>query len=213
MNFVAVFITIISSAAKGEPTIKPAALLWINLIMDSLGALSLVHTCSLTTQASEKPDNKILKQRPHKRSAHMLNADLQLYIIIQTVYQVVILVVIEQILDPRLLNSEIGHEAGELQTHVSTIVFSSFVLLQVSNQVACRTLRHELSLFEGILRNRLFILIQILIIIVQILIVQFVYRPFELSPLNVFEWGIYVLLTNSLLLDCRSIESSIRLYG
>jgi Ca2+-transporting ATPase len=60
VNFVAVFITIVSSATDGVPIIKPAALLWINLIMDSLGALSL---------ASEKPTDVILLQKPHKRSA------------------------------------------------------------------------------------------------------------------------------------------------
>lgn len=138
VNFVAVFITVISSASEGDPIIKPAALLWINLIMDSFGALSL---------ASEKPTERIMRQRPHKRTTKMLNGNMQSYIIQQTIYQVSVLVAIQHRFDPRLLNSSVSVE--EIQSKLSTIVFSTFVLMQVANQISCRKLRQELSIFEG----------------------------------------------------------------
>jgi magnesium-transporting ATPase (P-type) len=178
VNFVAVFITIISSATDGVPIIKPAALLWINLIMDSLGALSL---------ASEKPTDVILLQKPHKRQAKMLNGDMQNYILMQTVYQTIVLVVLQHVLDPKLLNSSISDE--DVKAHVSTIVFSSFVLLQVANQTAARNLKHEVAMFKGIFANRYFLWVQLIIITVQVLIVQFLSSAFELKPLSFWEWA------------------------
>lgn len=190
VNFVAVFITIISSAVVGNPIIHPASLLWINLIMDrcfrinsSLGALAL---------ASEKPDHTILKQRPHRRSAHMLTADMQFYIFVQTIFQVVVLVTMQYKIDPNYYNPKVITDQDR-EKHLATIVFTSFVLLQVSNQIMARQLNHEVNILKSIFRNRLFLIVQGIIVVVQILVVEFGFEFFQILPMNINEWIICII--------------------
>jgi Ca2+-transporting ATPase len=104
----------------------------------------------------------------------------------QTIYQTIVLILINHLLDPRILDASITDE--EIDTHISSIVFSSFVLLQVANQAAARNLKHEVDMFKGIFKNRFFLAIQVIIVTVQVLIVQFLSSAFELKPLGINEW-------------------------
>lgn len=55
VNVVALLLTFISACMQEEPPLNPIMMLWVNLIMDTMGALAL---------ATQKPDNKLLGQYP-----------------------------------------------------------------------------------------------------------------------------------------------------
>ena len=53
-----------------------------------------------------------------------------------------------------------------------TMIFHTFVFMQVFNQINCRKLgESEFNVFEGFFNNSLFIMIMLVTIVVQILIV------------------------------------------
>ena len=54
-----------------------------------------------------------------------------------------------------------------------TNVFNVFVVMQIFNMVNCRFINDETKILKGILRNRILIIIMLLILGGQVLIVQF----------------------------------------
>jgi Ca2+ transporting ATPase len=59
VNIVAVITTLISAVAINQPIFSAVQMLWINLIMDSLGALAL---------ATEPPNDRLLLKNPSKKN-------------------------------------------------------------------------------------------------------------------------------------------------
>lgn len=59
-------------------------MLWVNLIMDTFAALAL---------ATEPPHEKLLNRHPHKRTEFMVSATMTKHIILQSVFQVIVLLV------------------------------------------------------------------------------------------------------------------------
>jgi Ca2+-transporting ATPase len=57
-------------------------MLWVNLIMDTCGALAL---------STEEPDKVLLKDPPHARSADIMNAVMYRNIFGQAIYQITVL--------------------------------------------------------------------------------------------------------------------------
>lgn len=62
-----------------------------------------------------------------------------------------------------------------------TIVFNAFVFMQIFNMICSRKINDEINVFEGILKNKIFIIIFFTITIVQCLIVQFTQDIFQVA--------------------------------
>ena len=83
----------------------------------------------------------------------------------------------------------------------STYVFNVFVSLQIFNFLNCRKLYDEFNILQAIHRSRFFLIIWFLIVILQILIINFAGRSFGIVPGvdeflcrgSLFEGGEYVL--------------------
>lgn len=85
VNIVAVSITLIGSAILREPVIRAVNMLWINLIMDTLGSLAL---------ATEAPTDDLLTRKPHSRDEYIVTKTMMKHIIGQAIYQFVIIMVL-----------------------------------------------------------------------------------------------------------------------
>lgn len=176
VNLVAVIITIIGSIAQSDVPLSAVQLLWVNLIMDTLGALGL---------ASDLPDDDILKKKSHSRTEKILTFSMQHYIFLQTTYQVTVLLVLmfwTSVIpfDAKIYNDE------EKWNH--TIIFTTFVLMQITNEILSRQLDHEINIFRGILKNRLFGTMIVLILGIQILMVQFAGSVMNTIALGLNDW-------------------------
>jgi Ca2+ transporting ATPase len=64
VNVVAVVTTFVSAAILKEAIFSAVQMLWINLIMDTLGALAL---------ATEPPTENLLKRKPYKRNEYIIS--------------------------------------------------------------------------------------------------------------------------------------------
>jgi Ca2+ transporting ATPase len=77
-----------------------------------------------------------------------------------------------------------------------TVVFNSFVMMQVFNFFNCRKLYDELNVLEGLTKNWLFLLVVLLIVCLQIVIVTFGSVAFSLYSyygLTLTQWFICVI--------------------
>uniref|UniRef100_A0A672PFL5 Calcium-transporting ATPase n=1 Tax=Sinocyclocheilus grahami TaxID=75366 RepID=A0A672PFL5_SINGR len=69
-----------------------------------------------------------------------------------------------------------------------TIIFNTFVLMQLFNEINARKIHGERNVFDGIFSNPIFCSIVLGTFAIQIVIVQFGGKPFSCSPLNVEQW-------------------------
>jgi magnesium-transporting ATPase (P-type) len=177
--------------------------------MDSLGALAL---------ATEPPTDDLLLRQPYGRNDPILNIQMIKNIFLAAVYQLGVVLYllfapVETFLPVRFstFNSR-GEQVFEqcfhkidrskptelyaydecVKTTRYTVLFNAFVLMQLANQINSRKLRDELNVFEGLLGNRIFIIIEVGSAFVQALIVQFGGAVFKVHPLNAFQWGISI---------------------
>ena len=63
VNIVAVLVVLISAVTQRDPPLSPVQLLWVNLIMDTMGALAL---------GTEIPGMELLDRKPYKLTASIL---------------------------------------------------------------------------------------------------------------------------------------------
>ena len=85
VNFCACLIVFICACIGNETPLTPIQMLWVNLIMDSLGSLAL---------ATEPPYEELLKRIPTKRNESIINGKMWKHIIIQSVMQITILLIL-----------------------------------------------------------------------------------------------------------------------
>ncbi|GKT83036.1 plasma membrane calcium-transporting ATPase 4 [Colletotrichum tofieldiae] len=83
-------------------------------------------------------------------------------------------------------NSDDDHE------RLRTLVFNTFVWLQIFNELNNRRLDNRLNVFENITKNYFFIGINLIMIGGQVLIIFVGGDAFQIKPLNGKEWGLSV---------------------
>ena len=85
VNFCACILVFICACVGNETPLTSIQMLWVNLIMDSLGSLAL---------ATEPPYDELLKREPTKRKEHIINGRMWKHISIQALCQLVLLLVL-----------------------------------------------------------------------------------------------------------------------
>lgn len=81
VNIVALVVTFVSAVSGKEPPLNSVMMLWINLIMDTMGALAL---------GTEGPTDVLLDRRPFKKSARLLGRCMMKNIAVQSAFQLVL---------------------------------------------------------------------------------------------------------------------------
>ncbi|KAA8652034.1 hypothetical protein EYZ11_009409 [Aspergillus tanneri] len=174
VNITAVLLTFVSAVASSnqESVLTAVQLLWVNLIMDTFAALAL---------ATDPPPHDILNRKPEPKSSPLINLTMWKMIIGQSIYQLAVTFA---------LNFVHLYDGREHQT----LVFNTFVWMQIFNQWNSRRIDNKLNIFDGIFRNRWFIGIQFIIIGGQVLIIFVGGEAFSVTWLNGPQWGISLVL-------------------
>ena len=184
-NVVAVFMTFLGGIILKDSPLNAIQMLWVNLIMDSFASLAL---------ATEDPTEALLDRKPYSREASILTPMMKLNIVSQSIFQISTLTVIifygdyifgvpsDRNLEHFMWNNVNGYHF--------TIFFNIFVFMQVFNSINARKLqKDELNVFTGICGNWLYILIQSIIIVGQIILVTFGGRAVRTHPLSLRQHG------------------------
>ncbi|KXX78339.1 Calcium-transporting ATPase 2 [Madurella mycetomatis] len=182
VNVTAVILTFVSSVASNdeESVLKPVQLLWVNLIMDTFAALAL---------ATDPPPPSILDRKPDRKSAPLISTRMGKMIIGQAICQLAITLVLN-FAGPTLLGYDMAdpHQS----TRLNTLIFNTFVWLQIFNELNNRRLDNRLNIFEGITRNYFFLVINLIMVGGQVLIIFVGGQAFSITPLDGKEWGLSI---------------------
>ena len=178
VNVSAVLLSFVSAIASGQEqsVLNPVQLLWVNLIQDTFAALAL---------ATDPPTLKLLYRNPDSRDASIINFNMWKMIIGQSILQLAITFVLA-FAGVRIFNWS--------QLEISSVVFNTYVWLQISNQFNCRRIDNHLNVFSGVHRNFLFLLITFITVCGQIIIVFVGGTAFSVTPLNGIQWAVSIVL-------------------
>ena len=174
-NVVTLFVSFLSAVILHDTPFQAVQLLWVNLIMDSLGALAL---------ATGKPDESLLKQLPEHKDAPLITVFMLKNIICQSILQIALIGLI--LIFP-------GDMVAYSRKHY-TYIFNVFVLCQMFNLINARVVSPEMKVTDGIMDNPLFFIIMFGIGVVQILLVQAAGLYFSCTPLSLHAWTTSTLL-------------------
>ncbi|KAK1986955.1 calcium-translocating P-type ATPase [Colletotrichum cereale] len=167
-----------------EPVLKALQLLWVNLIMDTFAALAL---------ATDPPTEKILDRPPQRKDAPLITINMWKMIIGQAIFQLIITLTL-YFAGPEILNYDRNNEDQMLQ--LDTLIFNTFVWMQIFNEFNNRRLDNKFNVLEGIHRNTFFIFINILMVGLQVGIVFVGGRVFEIKEggLDGAQWAISIVV-------------------
>ncbi|KAK9055270.1 hypothetical protein SSX86_026352 [Deinandra increscens subsp. villosa] len=161
VNVAALAINVVAAISSGDVPLNAVQLLWVNLIMDTLGALAL---------ATEPPTDHLMDRLPVGRREPLITNIMWRNLLIQALYQVSVLLVLN------FKGRDILHSQHDPDEHAikekNTLIFNAFVFAQIFNEFNARK-PDEMNVFKGVTKNRLFMGIVGFTVILQVIIVMF----------------------------------------
>uniref|UniRef100_A0A3P8YLK2 Calcium-transporting ATPase n=1 Tax=Esox lucius TaxID=8010 RepID=A0A3P8YLK2_ESOLU len=155
-------------------------MLWVNLIMDTFASLAL---------ATEPPTEALLLRKPYGRNKPLISRTMMKNILGHAVYQLIVIFTLlfagEKIFD---IDSGRYAPLHAPPSEHYTIVFNTFVMMQLFNEINARKIHGERNVFDGIFKNMIFCSIVFGTFVIQVLIVQFGGKPFSCVDLTVDQW-------------------------
>lgn len=178
VNVAALIINVVAAVSSGNIPLNAVQLLWVNLIMDTLGALAL---------ATEPPTNQLMRRAPVGRREPLVTNIMWRNLIIQALYQVVVLLTLNfgSSNFSLLKEGSIEHQ-NKLK---NTLIFNAFVLCQLFNEFNARK-PDEMNVFKGLTSNHLFMGIIGVTFVLQIVIIEFLGKFTTTVRLN---WKLWLL--------------------
>lgn len=172
VNISAVMTALVGAFTYQQSPLAAIQLLWVNLLMDALASLAL---------ASEPPMDSLLQRPPVNRSQHMVTDRMLVNMLGQAAYQIIVVLTL-LFAGPDFLGIDPGHlverDNGlfdgykkENSVHY-TLIFNTFVCMQLFNEINCRNLKGEINVFKGMLKNPLFCSILLVTSILQVIMVE-----------------------------------------
>jgi Ca2+-transporting ATPase len=181
INVVACGIALLGPFIGVALPLKVTQMLWVNLIMDTFAALAL---------ATEPPEENVMNGPPRRPADFIVSPEMA-----RRIFGVGLLFLV---LCVALLKLPVFGYAVNTPEHL-TVFFSFFVLLQFWNAFNARTLGSTGSALRGLGENPWFVAILGVILVGQVLIVQFGGEVFHVTPLPLPVWAVLVAGTSAVL--------------
>lgn len=220
VNVVALTLNFVASCTNGEVPLTAVQLLWVNLIMDTLGALAL---------ATEMPTDDLLQQKPVGRKASLITNVMWRNLFGQAAFQLTVLMILNyrgkeifnlssksSCTNPALaagapISTGLAppppppcppappppkkglKEKDDVTKLKNTIVFNTFVFCQLFNEINARK-PNKINVFEGLLTNPFFIFILVVSTAFQIVIVELLHTFASTVSLTWGQWLACILV-------------------
>uniref|UniRef100_A0A8C9IAW6 P-type Ca(2+) transporter n=1 Tax=Piliocolobus tephrosceles TaxID=591936 RepID=A0A8C9IAW6_9PRIM len=180
VNVVAVIVAFTGACITQDSPLKAVQMLWVNLIMDTFASLAL---------ATEPPTESLLKRRPYGRNKPLISRTMMKNILGHAFYQLLVIFILV-FAGEKFFDIDSGRKAPlhSPPTQHYTIVFNTFVLMQLFNEINSRKIHGEKNVFSGIYRNIIFCSVVLGTFICQIFIVEFGGKPFSCTSLSLSQW-------------------------
>ncbi|XP_065219567.1 plasma membrane calcium-transporting ATPase 3 isoform X8 [Planococcus citri] len=180
VNVVAVIVAFIGACAVRDSPLKAVQMLWVNLIMDTLASLAL---------ATEMPTPDLLLRKPYGRTKPLISRTMMKNIIGQAFYQITVIFTLLFIGDVWLdVPTGRGAEPNAKPSQHFTIIFNTFVMMTLFNEINARKIHGQRNVFEGFFSNPIFYSIWIGTVASQVVIIQFGGQAFSTAELSLEQW-------------------------
>ena len=176
VNCCAVILSIIGPFIEILSPITVIQVLWVNMIMDTLSGLAFSYEPALKEYMEEKPKSK---------NEHIINKYMKNQIIVDGILSMLICVfflksnIIKQIYCYNLTDK-----------YLLTAFFGLFIFLDIFIAFNSRT--HRLNILSNLKKNKVFLLIFIIISIVQIILIYYGGELFRTTGLTIYEFEIMI---------------------
>ncbi|XP_055116173.1 plasma membrane calcium-transporting ATPase 2 isoform X11 [Symphalangus syndactylus] len=148
VNVVAVIVAFTGACITQDSPLKAVQMLWVNLIMDTFASLAL---------ATEPPTETLLLRKPYGRNKPLISRTMMKNILGHAVYQLALIFTL-LFVGEKMFQIDSGRNAP-LHSPPSehyTIIFNTFVMMQLFNEINARKIHGERNVFDGIFRNPIF---------------------------------------------------------
>ncbi len=173
MNLAACGITLIGQFMGIDNPITIIQMLWVNIIMDTLGGLAF---------AGEAPLEYYMREKPKRRDEPILSRGVMSHIILNGAFTLTLLVL--------FLRLDAFRAVYQSRESLLTAFYALFIFAGLFN---CFTARSErLWIFSNISKNKPFVLIMLLVSAIQILIIYFGGSLFRSIPLTLRELSVAI---------------------
>ncbi|CAN1813323.1 Calcium-transporting ATPase 2, plasma membrane-type [Linum perenne] len=179
VNVVALIVNFSSACLTGSAPLTAVQLLWVNMIMDTLGALAL---------ATEPPNNELMKRSPVGRKGHFITNVMWRNILGQSIYQFLIIWKLQA-----SGKSMFDLEGPDSDLVLNTLIFNSFVFCQVFNEISSREMEN-INVLKGILNNYVFVSVLAATVGFQIIIIEFLGTFANTTHLTQEQWRASVFI-------------------
>lgn len=148
VNVVAVIVAFVGACAIEDSPLKAVQMLWVNLIMDTLASLAL---------ATEMPTSALLTRKPYGRTKPLISRTMFKNIVGHAIYQLSIIFFLlfggHKFFD---IDSGMYAPLNSPPSQHFTIIFNTFVMMTLFNEVNSRKIHGERNIFEGLFTNPIF---------------------------------------------------------
>ncbi|KAL0332338.1 UNVERIFIED_CONTAM: Calcium-transporting ATPase 2, plasma membrane-type [Sesamum calycinum] len=180
VNVVALTVNFYSACRTGSAPLTAVQLLWVNMIMDTLGALAL---------ATEPPTDELMKRSPVGRKGNFISAVMWRNILGQSLFQFIVILFLQAYGKSffRL------HGCPDSDLVLDTIIFNTFVFCQLFNEVNSREME-KIDVLDGILDNSVFLMVVGSTFFFQIIIIEYLGTFASTTPLTFFQWIVCIFI-------------------
>ena len=189
INIAALLIIMLSAIFGLNSPFNTFQLLWINVIMDGPPALTL---------GMESMSNNLMENPPVRREDGIISKNMMLKIAFSSIFVGVIC-----FLQYFLNFLKVSH------LEKSGTVFTLFIVFQLFNAFNSRELGLN-SIFKSIGKNKIMLFTFLLTFLMQILIVSFGYKLFNIMPLSFISWAKIVLVAASVVVVSELFKMVLR---
>lgn len=179
VNMCAVSLSIVGPFIGIESPITVVQMLWINMVMDTLAGLAF---------SFEPPLKEYMKEKPKKRNERIINKYMKNEILFTGAYSSLLCIIF---LKSNYLNSLFGNNLNT----IFTAFFGLFIFIAIFNSFNARTSR--LNIFADVIRNKVFLVVLLFIIIIQVLMIYHGGNIFRTNGLSMYEFNIMLILAST----------------
>ncbi|XP_076952619.1 calcium-transporting ATPase 2, plasma membrane-type-like [Bidens hawaiensis] len=179
VNVVALIVNFTSACLTGSAPLTAVQLLWVNMIMDTLGALAL---------ATEPPNDELMKRPPVGRTGNFISNAMWRNILGQSLYQFLIIWLLQS-----KGKSFFGLRGDDSDLILNTLIFNAFVFCQLFNEINSREMEKE-DVVDGIWDNNVFVSVILATFIFQVIIVEYLGTFANTSPLTIVQWFFSIVI-------------------
>lgn len=182
MNLCATAVSFIGPFVGIEAPVTIIQMLWVNIIMDTLGSLAF---------AGEPPRKEYMKRAPLPSNVKILTGEMVFGIVFTGMYMVGLSMYF--LLSPRIK----ALFAAKTDTYFLTAFFAFFIFCGIALSFNFRT--PKLFILSGISKNRPFAFIMTAVAVIQLLLVYFGGETFRCTPVSPKDLCISALIASSVI--------------